>query len=361
MKFIDLYAGIGGFRTALESNGMECVFTSEIDKHPRNIYSILYGVDDNDIAGDITKVKHEDVDRHDLLVGGFPCQSFSINGKRKGFQGVTGSLFFEGARIARDKQPKFILMENVTGLLSHNKTETISVMMQTLNEAGYAVDFQVLTSTEFGLPQKRERVFIVGSRDVKYEEWKMESHKKQVNNTKAKVLSYFPELRTFNHEFPEINKVKMKWFKDIAEKDAKDVKYIDLGDGLVDLGDNKYRIKDGTIKGYTEFEAKPYTTTIDYTFMTSKTRRGRVKQGITKTLDQSVDVAVFDGVGFRRITPLEVFRLQGFPDEYYHKLVEHGVEKTQLYKRPSRSVSIPIVKALGESILELDKKLYGGD
>jgi DNA (cytosine-5)-methyltransferase 1 len=351
MNYIDLFSGIGGFRYALDSLGMNCVFSSEIDEIPSEMYKLLHN--EENVSGDITKIDEKDIPEHDLLVGGFPCQGFSTNGTRLGFEYKTGNLFFEGLRIAKEKKPKFVLMENVTGLLNHDKRRTISIMLKSLSDAGYSVDFHVLVSTNFGLPQKRERVFIVGVHNHIVEEWK-KTDVKQVNETKNKVLEYYDDIKTFNFPYPK-GKKQTANFGDIAEKDLENVNYIEFGDFLQCLEDNTYRIKDGTTKGYTDFKAIPYHTTIDYTFTTSKTRRGRVKQGITKTLDQSVDIAVFDGIGFRRITPLEVFRLQGFPDEFYYKLKDAGFKESQLYKRPSRSVSIPIVKALGEAINSYNK------
>lgn len=353
MKYIDLFSGIGGFRHALDSLNMNCVFSSEIDEIPGQMYKLLHN--EKSLSGDITKIDASDVPDHDLLVGGFPCQGFSTNGTRLGFEYKTGNLFFEGLRIAKEKQPKYVLMENVTGLLNHDKRRTIAIMLKSLSDAGYSVDFNVLVSTDFGLPQKRERVFIIGILNHKYEEWK-DTKVKQVNITKQKVLEYYDDIKSFNFPYPEPTN-KNRLFSDIAQKDLKEINYIEFGDFLIGLGNNIYRIKDGTNKGYTDFKAIPYHTTIDYTFMTSKTRRGRVKQGITKTLDQAVDIAVYDGNGWRRITPLEVFRLQGFPDEFYYKLKEAGFKESQLYKRPSRSVSIPIVKLLGEAINKYDNEI----
>lgn len=353
MEYIDLFAGIGGFRHSLDDVGFKCTFTSEIDETPSEMYKLLHN--EENVLGDITKIEANEIPDHEVLVGGFPCQGFSTNGTRLGFEYKTGNLFFEALRIAKEKKPKFVLMENVTGLLNHDKRRTISIMLKSLSDAGYSVDFQVLVSTEFGLPQKRERVFIIGVHNHIYQDWG-KSKVKQVNITKAAAKEYYPDIRSFNFPYPVGNNKEVKLY-DIAEKEIENPKYLDLGDFLIKLDENTYRIKDGTNKGYTDFKVEPYNTTIDYTFMTSKTRRGRVKQGITKTLDQAVDIGIFDGIGFRRITPLEVFRLQGFPDHFYYNLRDAGFKESQLYKRPSRSVSIPIVKALGKSIKLYNEKI----
>ena len=160
MKYIDLFSGIGGFRYAFDQTGYECVFSSEIDEIPSEMYKLLHN--EEFVAGDIMKIAAKDIPNHDLLVGGFPCQGFSTNGTRLGFEYKTGNLFFEALRIAKEKKPKFVLMENVTGLLNHDKRRTISIMLKSLSDVGYSVDFHVLTSTDFGLPPKRQRVFIIG-------------------------------------------------------------------------------------------------------------------------------------------------------------------------------------------------------
>src|SRR5690625_4960046 len=165
--YASLFSGIGGFEQALNKFGGECVFASEIDKFAAQAYETLYG---HKPAGDITKIDAKDIPDHDLLVGGFPCQSFSVAGKRKGFDDTRGTLFFDVARVAKEKQPKVVWIENVKGLVNHDKGRTLDVMIETLNEIGYTVDFDVLNSKYFGVPQNRERIFIVAIRDDRSEE-----------------------------------------------------------------------------------------------------------------------------------------------------------------------------------------------
>jgi len=350
LRYIDLFAGIGGFRYGLDSLGYDCVFTSEIDDIPSKMYRILHN--EKEVHGDITKIDAADVPDHDILVGGFPCQGFSINGTRLGFEYKTGNLFFEALRIAKEKKPKYVLMENVPGLLNHDKRRTISIMAKSLSDAGYCVDFTILTSTDFGLPQKRSRVFIVGVLEGVCSDWTI-TEVKQIDTTKKAIKENFPDVKTFNFPFPQ-GADQCISLESVIEKDVENIEYIEFGDFLMPLGDGMFRIKDGTIQGYTDFKPIPNETTIDYTFTTSKTRRGRIKNGMTKTLDQSVDIALYDGVGFRRISPKEVFRLQGFSDYAYMTLKDAGFKEIELYRRPSRSVSIPIIKALGKAIQEFD-------
>src|SRR5690606_12170926 len=154
--YVSLFSGIGGFEQALNKLGGKCVFASEIDKFAAKAYATLYG--DEHLHGDITEIDTDDIPDHDLLVGGFPCQAFSVAGKRLGFEDTRGTLFFEMARLAKAKQPKVVLAENVKGLVGHDKGRTLNTIVQTLCDIGYTVDFNVLNSKYFGVPQNRERI-----------------------------------------------------------------------------------------------------------------------------------------------------------------------------------------------------------
>jgi len=162
IRFIDLFGGIGGFRLGLEkaSDRFECVWYNDNNKYAVQIYNKRFG--ENHEPKDIRKIKTEEIPDFDMLCAGFPCQSFSIAGRRKGFADTRGTLFFEIARIAKGKQPKYLLLENVKGLLSHEQGETFRTILRTLDELGYDAEWQVLNSKYFGVPQNRERVFIIG-------------------------------------------------------------------------------------------------------------------------------------------------------------------------------------------------------
>lgn len=172
IKVIDLFAGIGGFRIAAEqaakkyNSKIECVFSSEIDKYAQEAYLANFNHKPN---GDITKIEAEDIPDHDLLLAGFPCQPFSIIGSKKGFEDTRGTLFFDIARILEAKRPKAFVLENVKLLVSHDKGRTMAKIEEVLRDLGYIFDKKVLNALDFGLPQKRERVFIVGyHRDIDY-------------------------------------------------------------------------------------------------------------------------------------------------------------------------------------------------
>jgi len=160
MKYIELFAGIGGFAVALDKLGHQCVYVNEWDKHAAKVYEKQFNrkVDTRDIK----TVSTEEIPEHELLVGGFPCQSFSIAGKRLGFDDTRGTLFFEIARILKDKQPKYFILENVKGLISHNSGQTFRTIIATITELGYDCEWSLYNSKDFGVAQSRERVYIVG-------------------------------------------------------------------------------------------------------------------------------------------------------------------------------------------------------
>ncbi|EHU8364228.1 DNA (cytosine-5-)-methyltransferase [Listeria monocytogenes] len=166
MKFLDLFAGIGGFRLGMERAGHKCVGYVEIDKFARRSYEAIHDTEGEWTREDITKVTDDEWrtlrGTVDIICGGFPCQSFSIAGKRLGFEETRGTLFFEIARAAKQIQPRYLFLENVKGLLSHNKGETFATILTTLHELGYDAEWQILNSKDFGVPQNRERVFIIG-------------------------------------------------------------------------------------------------------------------------------------------------------------------------------------------------------
>lgn len=165
MKFLDLFAGIGGFRLGMESAGHKCIGFCEIDKFARASYKAIHNTKGEIELHDITRATDESIRRIgsvDVICGGFPCQAFSIAGNRRGFEDTRGTLFFEIARFASILRPKYLFLENVKGLLNHENGITFETIISTLDELGYNVEWQVLNSKDFGVPQNRERVFIIG-------------------------------------------------------------------------------------------------------------------------------------------------------------------------------------------------------
>lgn len=157
-KFIDLFAGIGGFRIALESFGAQCVYSNEWDKYAQETYKMNFG----DVPeGDITQVDEKNIPDHDILCAGFPCQAFSISGKQQGFEDSRGTLFFDVARIVKEKKPKVVFLENVKNFATHDGGKTLNVVRNTMNELGYSFQYSVLNPVDYGVPQKRERIYMV--------------------------------------------------------------------------------------------------------------------------------------------------------------------------------------------------------
>lgn len=222
-RYVSLFSGIGGFEQALNKLGGTCVMASEIDKYANQAYQAIYG---HPTAGDVTKVDIDNIPEHDLLVGGFPCQAFSVAGKRLGFEDTRGTLFFEMARIAKAKQPKVIIAENVKGLVGHDKGRTLDVIVQTLNEIGYRVDFEILNSKYFGVPQNRERIFIIAVREdlVENEPWAGTVGSTIVPKGKRRI-SEFEGLKSFNFEWPEQGEVAAK-LRDILEPEVDERYYL---------------------------------------------------------------------------------------------------------------------------------------
>lgn len=166
IKFFDMFSGIGGFRAGLEKvDGMKCIGHCEIDKYADKSYRCVFDTTGEVYFNDATKIDPKDIPDFDLLCAGFPCQSFSVAGKRGGFEDSRGTLFFEIARVLAERQPKYFLLENVPGLLSHNKGETFTVILSTLSQLGYGVEWQLLNSADFFVPQTRKRMFAFGYRD----------------------------------------------------------------------------------------------------------------------------------------------------------------------------------------------------
>ncbi|MDQ7085707.1 MAG: DNA cytosine methyltransferase [Sulfurovum sp.] len=301
-KVIDLFAGVGGIRLGFQEafkSEASFVFSSEIDKFAKITYEANYGEIPH---GDITQIEPKDIPPFDILLGGFPCQPFSNAGLKKGFDDTRGTLFFDIAKIVEFHKPKVVFLENVKGFRNHDKGNTFKVVKKTLEDLGYKVFAEVLNAKHFGVPQNRERIYIIGffNNDV-------------------------------NFEFPKpLNKE------------------INLGDILEDKVDDKYTISDklwaghqrrklahkakGNGFGYSIFNEKsPYTSTISARYY---------KDGSEILIEQK-------DKNPRKLSPKEAGRLQGFPKNF--KIV---VSDTQAYKQFGNSVAVPVIEALARNIFK---------
>lgn len=298
MRFVDLFCGIGAFRIAIESACKnsnfisECKFSSDIDPYCREQYRENF----NELpSGDITKIAAKDIPDHDILLAGFPCQPFSIIGNMRGFADIRGTLFFDIARIIDEKQPEAFVLENVKLLKGHNEGRTITRIMETLRNLGYHSDYRVFNALDFGLPQKRERIFIVGFRKPRSFEW-------PVGNVPMKPLSKILErdVEKQHYASERIRKKRLKCLKPTKEPMI------------------WHENKSGHISAY------PYSCAL---------RAGA-----------SYNYLLVNGE--RRLTPREMFRLQGVPDSY-----KITCNDSQARKQAGNSLPVPVAEAVIRNVL----------
>lgn len=318
LRYIDLFAGIGGFHQALSSFGATCVFASEWDKYAAATYYANYDIFPK---GDITKIDESRIPRHDILCAGFPCQAFSISGKQKGFEDARGTLFFDIARIVKHHQPRLLFLENVRNFERHDGGNTLKVVLKTLNELGYNVKYQVLNASDYNLPQNRERIYFVCFRK---------------------------DLQIKNFEFPKPS-IKKVALIDFLEAHPNDAKIIDRPDikitknfspiknifGELDLPNRPIQIGIVNKGGQGERIYDPYGHAI-----TLSAHGGGIgsKTGLYKIGDV-----------IRKLTPRECARIQGFPDAF--KIVS---SPSQAYKQFGNSVAVNVLKAILKKISEVE-------
>lgn len=380
MKFIDLFAGIGGFRLGMESAGHECVAFCEIDKFARASYKAIHNTEGEIELHDITTVTDEEIrniGHVDVICGGFPCQAFSIAGARRGFEDTRGTLFFEIARFAAILKPKYLFLENVKGLLNHDKGDTFETILSALDELGYDVEWQVLNSKDFGVPQNRERVFIIGhlrgERGRKVfpiggEDEKSSAKRLGINilgNTKnpngtaqgtrdivhdpkgivgtltatdykgPKQVAIPNEIKKYGVLQPNFNQSGVVYETDGISPTIRTMQ----GGGL----EPKIRVREATKQGYAEAIVGD---SVNLSHPNSKTRRGRVGEGIANTLVTGDSQGVVTpNFRIRKLTPRECWRLQGFPDWAFDKAQEVN-SNSQLYKQAGNSVTVNVIKEI---------------
>lgn len=371
MKFLDLFAGIGGFRLGLEQAGHECVGFCEIDKFARQSYKAIHNTEGEREYHDITTVSNEEWrtlrGTVELICGGFPCQAFSIAGKRKGFLDETrGTLFFEIARAAEQIKPRTLFLENVRGLLSHDKGRTFRTIISTLDELGYDAEWQILNSKNFGVPQNRERVFIIGhlrggsGREVfPIRESNIETNDglkiKIVGNTNNAGHGQKSAVYSADGIMSCLTATDYKQPKQIVVLNKengmpRETNRVYSSEGLSPTlntmqGEGRepkiaIKIKEATKQGYAIAEQGD---SINFSVPNSKTRRGRVGKQVAQTLDTSCNQAtITKDMRIRKLTPRECWRLQGFPDWAFDKAQEVN-SNSQLYKQAGNSVTVPVI------------------
>ena len=365
IKIVSLFSGIGGFEKGIENSIMnsEVVFASEIDSHARK--SFLQNFPKIELHGDITKINEKDIPDHDLLVAGFPCQAFSIAGKQKGFEDTRGTLFFDIARILEEKKPKYILLENVKNLMSHDGGNTFLKIIETLNYLGYTIDFTIINSNAAGLPQNRERTYIIGILDhdtdpLLYDNWNKKSDRLK-KSLSCKGFNFFNTLQFNNNQ---------KYIKDIIE-DNLESKYLISNDKIKSfLADKNYYYDDEEVFNKI---IKLFDLPKDVWNDLERQRRVYSIYGISPTILARSDTTKIllkdlNHYYIRKLTPRETFRAQGFDDSFIDNIVKAGISMTQQYKQSGNAVSPPVVTGIinhlvkfmeNQNIFSLDTKEKG--
>lgn len=313
LKFIDLFCGLGGFRLALEKQKADCVFSSDIDEAVRKVYKDNFG---DYPSGDITKINEKDIPDFDILCGGFPCQSFSIAGKRLGFEDVRGTMFFEVARIIKEKKPKAFILENVKGLTNHDNGQTLKVILEVLDNLGYDFVYKVVNSADYGIPQSRERWYCVGVRKDLNIGIKLEN----IFPLNNKIFSSFDDVIDNNEEYSDYS------CSEICMKNIESF---------------KHKVKDKSSKYTLAYEIRP-------------SRCQFRSNGISPCLTAKMgtggnNVPVIVELN-RRLTEKECLKLMGFPNNYK---IGKG---SKAYKQIGNSVVVPILEVIAKNLIELLKK-----
>ena len=353
MKYVELFAGIGGFRLGLDKAGHQCVFTNEWLTKPSSIYEKNFG--DKPDTRDIRTITADDIPDADLIVGGFPCATFSIAGKRTGLslEDTRGTLFYEMFRLARDKRIPYILFENVKGLLNHDSGRTFEVMLKVLDEMGYDAQWELLDSQNFGVPQHRERIFVVGNLRGK---------------PRPKVFPLTTPSGSNDETNPREQGQRQGLFSNISP--TLDANYSKGGASrqyVNQTGVTQWRrghFRDYKSEGTPTLTANMGTGGHNVPFIVKpilSPDRGEKRQNgrrmkedgeVSFTLTaQDRHGVVINDLEIRKLTPIECERLQGFPDNFTKYYADGSlVPDSQRYERCGRTVSVPVIYEIGKRL-----------
>lgn len=309
LQFIDLFAGIGGFRVAFEELSCDCVFSSEIDIFAQKTY---YENFNEKPFGDITKINEKEIPFHDILCGGFPCQPFSIAGLRKGFEDTRGTLFFDILRILKERKPKSFILENVKGLVNHDKGNTFKIIIENLELLNYEVYYQVLNTKDFNIPQNRERIYIIGF------------EKKQVKNYKE-------------FKFPIKKKMEIK-LENIIDYNNKDA----------DISPTVRKHLDSHIVNKKIKEVNKFTIITEVRPSRCSSRSDNISPCLTAKMGTGGNNIPIILELERKITEKEALQIMGFPKDF--KLPN---SKHQSFKQIGNSVSPKLIKLIGKEIIKV--------
>jgi DNA (cytosine-5)-methyltransferase 1 len=314
--FIDLFAGIGGFRIPMQEIGGSCVFSSEFNYQAQRAYEYNFG---EVPFGDITKLNLDIVPKHDILCAGFPCQPFSISGKMKGFEDTRGTLIYHVFELIEKCQPKVVFLENVKHLVYHDNKKTLATIIQHLEELGYVVSKKVLNASDFGLPQNRERIIIIGHKETKFDFTKVKKKSKPILKDFLDKESDFEYL---NEPYTILKDQKMQ------------------ESGLVFAGYRNKTIRKAGVRPGTEHLSRVH----------KQPNRIYSTEGVHPALpsqESSGRFWIWHEGDVRKLTIQECYRIMGFPNQF--RLLNN---KAELYKQIGNSVAIPMIKAVAEQIKE---------
>ena len=385
IRFFDMFSGIGGFRSGLERiDGFECIGHCEIDKYANQAYNAMYEPKGELFYEDARTINPDELPDIDLICAGFPCQAFSIAGRRQGFDDARGTLFFEIARIAAVKRPPFLLLENVPGLLSHDGGWTFATILLTLSELGYDVTWQVLNSKDFGVPQSRKRVYIIGflrkvcsGEILAFNEANVKALARRIPGREGnRVYSTDGVAITLTSNAGGFGgKTGLYEMTEPAPCDnpcdSQGLFFIDMNAGAK-LTDTARCITARQDSGISKHKGEHSGVFVeDRARAVNSPERDTVRQQgrrikepdepmFTLTTQDKHGIMRYGRV--RRLMPIECFRLQGFTDEQFRKAEATGLKDGRLYKMAGNAVSVPVISAIGMFIKAIaDKHNIGGE
>lgn len=363
IQFLDMFAGIGGFRSGLERiGGFSCVGFCEIDKHAGKAYRALYNTEGEYFCDDATKINTDELPDIDLICAGFPCQPFSVAGLRQGFDDTRGTLFHEIVRMAEAKQPRFLLLENVPGLLSHQQGKTFGTILTALSELGYSLEWGIVNSKNFGVPQSRRRLYIVG-----FLGGRGAGEVFPVGSSNAKNLIQLlpgPQgQRVYSTDGIACTQCAGSggwggktglYFIDM-NPNPQVTEHARCITARQDSGIGKRR---GEHSGVLIKDDAQAVITPDRETIRQQGRRIKEPGEPMFTITAQDRHGVLHHGRIRRLIPLECWRLQGYTDEQFYTVQNSGIADGQLYKMAGNSVTVHVVSAFGERLKEINQKYY---
>ena len=347
MNFLDLFAGIGGFRLGMEAAGHKCIGYCEIDKFARSSYEAIHDTKGEIVLHDITTVSDktiQSIGHVDVICGGFPCQAFSVAGKREGFADTRGTLFFEISRFASILKPRILFFENVKGLLNNDKGRTFETILKTLDELGYDVEWQVLNSKNFGVPQNRERVFIIGHLRGTGGRKVFPIRGESENTNCVRQIGNLIQTNSFGgnpHRGRVYSSDGISPCLNCMGGGGREPKILQIGRGFN---------KGGVHNIAPTITKNSYQENNFLIVKEAKTRRGIIGKQIANTLLTGEEQCMVNrDFRIRKLTPKECWRLQGFPDWAFEK-AQSVNSNSQLYKQAGNTVTVNVIKAIAKKL-----------